>query len=141
MLLTGAILGVGPRTISAVLSGACPRIHPSGDTKSPACPNVKSTALASEVASLTLIMCDLESFKAINDAEDALLQGFAHLLLSMTHDGIDTVVRYGGGEFLRILLGTNLADGYVIAERMRARLARASSLHGHIGLAPPQVLV
>ncbi len=88
-------------------------------------------------ASLTIIMCDLDSFKAINDthghqAGDALLQDFARLLLSMTRDGIDTVVRYGGEEFLLILPDTNLADGQALAERMRARLAEASSLHGHV---------
>lgn len=86
---------------------------------------------------LTIIMCDLDSFKAINDthghqAGDRLLQDFARLLLSMTRDGIDTVVRYGGEEFLLILPDTNLTDGHALAERMRARLAEASSLHGHV---------
>jgi len=88
-------------------------------------------------ASLTIIMCDLDSFKAINDthghqAGDTLLQDFARLLLSMTRDGIDTVVRYGGEEFLLILPDTDLAGGHALAERMRARLADASSLHGHV---------
>ena len=86
---------------------------------------------------LTVIMCDLDSFKKINDthghqAGDALLQDFARLLLSMTREGIDTVVRYGGEEFLLILPDTNLADGHALAERMRARLAEAGSLHGHV---------
>ena len=88
-------------------------------------------------ASLTLIMCDLDSFKAINDthghqAGDTLLQEFASLLLSMTRDGIDTVVRYGGEEFLLILPDTDLAGGQALAERMRARLAEAGSLHGQV---------
>ncbi|MGJ9419911.1 diguanylate cyclase [Massilia sp. CMS3.1] len=90
-----------------------------------------------EGASLTIILCDLDNFKAINDthghqAGDTLLQDFASLLLSMTRDGIDTVVRYGGEEFLLILPDTNLADGHALAERMRARLAEAGSLHGHV---------
>ena len=88
-------------------------------------------------ASLTLIMCDLDSFKAINDthghqAGDTLLQEFAGLLLSMTRDGIDTVVRYGGEEFLLILPDTDLAGGQALAERMRARRAEAGSLHGQV---------
>lgn len=86
---------------------------------------------------LTVIMCDLDGFKAINDtyghqAGDTLLQHFAHLLLSMTRDGIDTVVRYGGEEFLLILPHTDLANGHALAERIRARLADATSLHGHV---------
>lgn len=87
--------------------------------------------------SLTIIMCDLDGFKAINDtlghqAGDVLLQDFAGLLLSMTRDGTDTVVRYGGEEFLLILPDTGLADGQALAERMRTRLAETSSLHGHV---------
>jgi diguanylate cyclase (GGDEF)-like protein len=90
-------------------------------------------------ASLTIIMCDLDSFKAINDhhghqAGDTLLQDFARLLLSMTREGIDTVVRYGGEEFLLILPDTDLDDGLALAERMRARLAEASSLHADVRL-------
>ena len=86
---------------------------------------------------LTLIMCDLDSFKAINDthghqAGDTLLQDFARLLLSMTRGGIDTVVRYGGEEFLLILPDTGLVDGHSLAEHMRAHFAQASSLHGHV---------
>jgi diguanylate cyclase (GGDEF)-like protein len=88
-------------------------------------------------AALTLVMCDLDGFKAINDthghqAGDTLLQEFAGLLLSMTREGIDTVVRYGGEEFLLILPDTDLARGQALAERMRARLAEAGSLHGQV---------
>jgi diguanylate cyclase (GGDEF)-like protein len=86
---------------------------------------------------LTIVVCDLDGFKAINDthghqAGDKLLQDFAHLLLSMTRDGIDTVVRYGGEEFLLILPDTDLAEGQALAERIRARQAAASSLHGEV---------
>ena len=86
---------------------------------------------------LTIVVCDLDGFKAINDthghqAGDKLLQDFAHLLLSMTRDGIDTVVRYGGEEFLLILRDTDLAEGQALAERIRARQAAASSLHGEV---------
>ena len=75
-----------------------------------------------EASPLTIIMCDLDSFKAINDthghqAGDTLLQEFARLLLSMTRDGIDTVVRYGGEEFLLILPDTDMANGRALAER------------------------
>jgi diguanylate cyclase (GGDEF)-like protein len=89
---------------------------------------------------LALIMCDLDSFKNINDthghqAGDVLLQDFARLLLSATRDGVDTVVRYGGEEFLLILPETNLTRGHDLAERIRASFAGAHSLHGDIRLA------
>ena len=93
-----------------------------------------------EGAALTLIMCDLDGFKSINDvhghpAGDTLLQDFAHLLLTMTRDGKDTVVRYGGEEFLLVLPDTDLNAGRALAERMRAQLADNSSLHGELRIA------
>ena len=89
---------------------------------------------------LTLIMCDLDSFKAINDthghqAGDTLLQAFAGLLLGMTREGIDTVVRYGGEEFLLILPATSLDHGHALAERMRASFADTRTSHGAAELA------
>ncbi|HEX8479781.1 MAG TPA: GGDEF domain-containing protein [Telluria sp.] len=89
---------------------------------------------------LTLVMCDLDSFKAINDthghqAGDTLLQAFAGLLLALTRDGIDTVVRYGGEEFLLILPGTSLDQGQGLAERMRATFAATRTRHGATELA------
>ena len=89
---------------------------------------------------LTLIMCDLDSFKAINDthghqAGDTLLQAFAGLLLALTRDGIDTVVRYGGEEFLLILPGTSRDQGQALAERMRATFAGTRTHHGETELA------
>jgi diguanylate cyclase (GGDEF)-like protein len=89
---------------------------------------------------LTLVMCDLDGFKIINDthghqAGDTLLRDFARLLLAMTREGIDTVVRYGGEEFLLILPDTGMAGGHDLAERVRAQFASASSQHGDVRLA------
>jgi len=77
---------------------------------------------------LSLIMCDLDGFKAINDthghhAGDELLRSFATLVLSMTRDSVDTVVRYGGEEFLIILPETPLDGAVELAERVRATFA------------------
>lgn len=74
--------------------------------------------------SLTVIMCDLDHFKAVNDTYghyggDAVLQHFAALLRAMTRESIDSVVRYGGEEFLLILPETDLAGGQLLAERLR----------------------
>jgi len=77
---------------------------------------------------LSLVMCDLDGFKAINDtyghhAGDALLRSFAQLLQTMTRDAVDTVVRYGGEEFLVILPATRLDGAIELAERIRAAFA------------------
>ncbi|WP_075792318.1 GGDEF domain-containing protein [Massilia putida] len=78
--------------------------------------------------SLSLIMCDLDGFKAINDtyghhAGDELLRSFAHLLQTMTRESVDTVVRYGGEEFLIILPETRLDGATELAERVRTAFA------------------
>jgi diguanylate cyclase (GGDEF)-like protein len=78
--------------------------------------------------SLSLIMCDLDGFKKINDshghhAGDELLRRFASLAQSMTREAIDTVVRYGGEEFLIILPETQLEGALGLAERVRAAFA------------------
>ena len=84
--------------------------------------------------SLTVIMCDLDHFKAVNDTYghyggDAVLQSFAALMQSMTRDSIDSVVRYGGEEFLLILPETDLAGGELLAERLRQTLAATPVEH------------
>jgi diguanylate cyclase (GGDEF)-like protein len=78
--------------------------------------------------SLSLIMCDLDGFKKINDthghhAGDELLRSFAGLMQEMTRESVDTVVRYGGEEFLIILPETHLDGALELAERMRAAFA------------------
>jgi len=78
--------------------------------------------------SLALIMCDLDGFKAINDAHghhagDELLRRFAALLQALTREAVDTVVRYGGEEFLIILPETRLDGAVELAERVRSRFA------------------
>lgn len=77
---------------------------------------------------LSLIMCDLDGFKAINDthghlAGDEVLRAFAGLLRSMTREAVDTVVRYGGEEFLIILPETPLDGAVELAERVRKAFA------------------
>ena len=80
---------------------------------------------------LTVVLCDIDHFKRINDtyghaSGDAVLRSFADLLRRMTRDGVDSVVRYGGEEFLAILPGTDLDGGIHLAERLRARFADTS---------------
>jgi diguanylate cyclase (GGDEF)-like protein len=89
--------------------------------------------------SLSMIMCDLDGFKAINDthghhAGDELLRSFAQLAQAMTRDSIDTVVRYGGEEFLIILPETRLDGAVELAERVRAAFAAQRTEIGGLSL-------
>ncbi|MBC7453765.1 MAG: GGDEF domain-containing protein [Massilia sp.] len=79
---------------------------------------------------MTVILCDIDHFKNINDtyghqAGDEVLVAFAALLRAETRQQIDSVVRYGGEEFLLLLPGTELGGGEQLAERLRAMLAHA----------------
>ena len=89
---------------------------------------------------LALVMCDLDGFKAINDthghlAGDELLRDFAGLLQAMTRESVDTVVRYGGEEFLVILPETSLEGARELAERLRAACAARRVECGKVTLA------
>jgi diguanylate cyclase (GGDEF)-like protein len=87
--------------------------------------------------SLSLVICDIDNFKRINDTYghadgDAVIRAFAGLLRRSTREGVDSVVRYGGEEFLILLPETDLAGGLQLAERMRASFAASAvpSMHG-----------
>jgi diguanylate cyclase (GGDEF)-like protein len=79
---------------------------------------------------LTVILCDIDHFKHINDthghaAGDAVLLGFAALLQAVAREGTDSVVRYGGEEFLLVLPGTGAEAGVHLAEWLRSRFSDA----------------
>jgi len=73
---------------------------------------------------LSVILCDIDHFKRINDthghaAGDHVLHEFGALLLEMTRETVDSVVRYGGEEFLMVLPETDLEGARALAERIR----------------------
>ena len=81
---------------------------------------------------LSVIMCDIDHFKRINDthghaAGDQVLADFARMLMAMTRDAVDSVVRYGGEEFLIVLPETDLPGAHALAERIRLAFAGATS--------------
>jgi diguanylate cyclase (GGDEF)-like protein len=83
-------------------------------------------------AGLAVVLCDIDNFKRINDTwghadGDEVIRSFARLLGAMTRKGADSVIRYGGEEFLAILPGASLEDGIAFAERLRLRFAASAT--------------
>lgn len=77
----------------------------------------------------TLVMCDVDHFKAINDryghvAGDKVLRATATLLAG-TVRGADFVARAGGEEFIVLLPGAALAQGCAVAEKLRLAVQEA----------------
>jgi diguanylate cyclase (GGDEF)-like protein len=74
--------------------------------------------------SLSLLLIDVDHFKAFNDGNDHLmgdlaLREIATVFVRNTR-GIDTVARYGGEEFVVILPNTSKGKAAVVAEKLRA---------------------
>lgn len=81
---------------------------------------------------LTLIMLDVDNFKSINDrfghpVGDEVLRQIAACLNKTARES-DTPARYGGEEFVVLAVDTDLAEGIVLAERIRTAL-RTIALH------------
>ncbi|MCX7725940.1 MAG: sensor domain-containing diguanylate cyclase [Chitinispirillaceae bacterium] len=80
---------------------------------------------------LSLIICDIDFFKKINDTYghpfgDIVLKGISSFLQSSIRMDIDTVARYGGEEFAIILVKTTGEDAVETAERMRTGISKLS---------------
>jgi diguanylate cyclase (GGDEF)-like protein len=74
---------------------------------------------------LTLIFIDIDHFKKINDTYghdggDCVLVSVAQVIQSATRES-DTIVRYGGDEFVVLLTSTGEENGAKIAERIRSK--------------------
>ena len=96
-------------------------------------------SLSSEIARadrlgtpLTLILADLDDFKAINDVHghavgDEVLREFAAVLRATVRES-DLAGRWGGEEFLLLLPGADAEGGAQLADRVRRGLAERSFL-------------
>ncbi len=79
---------------------------------------------------LSLVMCDLDHFKRVNDthghmAGDEVLRATVRVIM----EGIrktDWVARYGGEEFIIVLPETTLSSAQVVANALRARIETAA---------------
>ena len=77
---------------------------------------------------LSLILCDLDHFKRINDthghqAGDDILKRCVQNLYMSSRRQIDWVARYGGEEFVILLPETDTVRCNIVAERMRKKIA------------------
>ena len=73
---------------------------------------------------LSVLMLDVDSFKEVNDTKghlegDDVLIRIAKIIEVHVRGGIDTVVRYGGGEFAIVLPETSEEEAERIAQRIR----------------------
>lgn len=77
--------------------------------------------------SLTVVMCDVDHFKSINDTHghqigDEVLKWFVSKLQQTVRQA-DWVARFGGEEFIVVLPETPLDQGARVAEHLRAQVA------------------
>jgi diguanylate cyclase (GGDEF)-like protein len=77
---------------------------------------------------LSLLMLDIDDFKAYNDAfghraGDTVLHDLAALLKTQTRLHVDLVARYGGEEFAIILPSTGMQGAATLGERLRSTVA------------------
>ncbi|MES9941786.1 MAG: diguanylate cyclase [Candidatus Thiodiazotropha sp. 6PLUC1] len=82
-------------------------------------------------SNLSLMMCDLDDFKAINDkfghlAGDEVLQGVASIIRELVRSS-DFAGRYGGEEFIVALPETHIDDAVKIAQRLIESIASFES--------------
>jgi diguanylate cyclase (GGDEF)-like protein len=79
---------------------------------------------------VALILCDIDHFKAINDRHghesgDAVLRSVAGTLRTALRE-TDLLSRWGGEEFLALLVDTDVRRAAEVAERMRASVEAVS---------------
>lgn len=96
-------------------------------------------------AALTLIMLDVDSFKAYNDhyghqAGDDCLRQIAAVLQAELRRPADLVARYGGEEFVCLLPDTGFDDGMALAQRM-LNAVKALAIAHHFSAAEPVVTI
>lgn len=88
---------------------------------------------------LSLVMCDIDHFKSINDTYghqggDQVLQQFVHVLQRYLRTAVDWVARYGGEEFLLLLPETRFSAACAVAEGLRLQTEREPCTAGERSL-------
>jgi diguanylate cyclase (GGDEF)-like protein len=85
---------------------------------------------------LSLVLVDLDHFKAINDQHghgtgDEVLRAVSQLLVNQSRS-FTTVTRYGGDEFAILLVNTPKAGAVTYAQRMKGVIERYPFSHGPV---------
>ena len=88
---------------------------------------------------LSLILLDLDDFKAYNDtyghlAGDKVLRNFGRIINLCIREGVDSGYRYGGDEFAIILIDSDLGTAKEIGRRIQSVLQQ-DGLNTSMGLA------
>jgi two-component system, cell cycle response regulator len=85
-----------------------------------------------------LLMCDLDHFKAVNDehghdAGDAVLKELSQVIAGGLRSA-DTLVRWGGEEFLAVLMDPEPGTSMQVAERIREAVAGHTFQHNGVSI-------
>lgn len=94
-----------------------------------------------EQTSVSLIMVDIDFFKAYNDAYghqagDECLKQVAGVLRSTLKRAGDMVARYGGDELVVVMTGTHAEGASIVAEALRTRVEALRIPHGASVVSP-----
>lgn len=95
--------------------------------------NVKEAEYERYGHNFSIVMFDLDHFKAVNDnygheAGDAVLGAFAKILKKEARS-VDIVGRFGGEEFMAILSETDTKGGAIFAEKVRKHVEKARFMY------------
>jgi len=92
-------------------------------------------------ASLAVLLCDIDSFKAYNDtyghlAGDAALASVAGTLASVARSHADLAARYGGEEFALLLANCKAPEAAAVAQRLLDTVRALGIEHCESGVVP-----
>jgi len=97
--------------------------------------------MSRERSPLSIILCDIDSFKEYNDtyghlAGDDCLRQIAQALAHILKRPTDLLARYGGEEFVALLPKTDLRGAIVVARHMKAAVENLQIPHAGSRIAP-----
>jgi len=80
---------------------------------------------------LTIVMCDIDHFKQVNDTHghlcgDGILIDFVAVVQRSIREDVDWLARFGGEEFVIVLPETGPPNAKIMAERLREKIEKTS---------------